>query len=50
MFGLTNIQLLLLAAAAVIIGFGKTGITGATLPAVAIVAYIFGGNCRQGSC
>jgi uncharacterized membrane protein YfcA len=48
MFGLTNIQLLLLAAAAVIIGFGKTGITGATLPAVAIVAYIFGGKLSSG--
>ncbi|NLA85292.1 MAG: sulfite exporter TauE/SafE family protein [Clostridiales bacterium] len=48
MFGLTWLQFLLLALAAIIIGFGKTGITGATLPAVALVAYIFGGKVSSG--
>jgi uncharacterized membrane protein YfcA len=48
MFGLTEMQILILIGAAVIIGFSKTGITGATLPAVAMVAYLFGGKLSSG--
>lgn len=48
MFGLTLGQLILLAVAAIIIGFGKTGITGASLPAVAMVANVFGGKLSSG--
>lgn len=48
MFGITLGQFILLAVAAIIIGFGKTGITGASLPAVAMVATIFGGKLSSG--
>jgi len=48
MFGLTHVQILILIGAAIIIGFSKTGITGATLPAVAMVANIFGGKLSSG--
>jgi uncharacterized membrane protein YfcA len=48
MFGLTGAQIFLLISAAIIIGFSKTGITGATLPAVAMVAYSFGGKLSSG--
>lgn len=45
---LTGIQLVLLIGAAIIIGFSKTGITGATLPAVAMIAYTFGAKQSSG--
>jgi uncharacterized membrane protein YfcA len=48
MFGLTDFQIFLLIGAAIIIGFSKTGIPGATLPAVAMVAYSFGGKLSSG--
>lgn len=48
MLELTGIQLLLLIGAAVIIGFSKTGIAGATLPAIAMIAYTFGGKLSSG--
>jgi uncharacterized membrane protein YfcA len=48
MFGLTDLQIFLLIGAAIIIGFSKTGIPGATLPAVAMVAYSFGGKLSSG--
>ncbi len=48
MFGITLGQFVLLAIAAIIIGFGKTGITGASLPAVAMVANVFGGKQSSG--
>ena len=48
MLGLTVDQMVLLIGAAVIIGFSKTGITGATLPAVAMIAYTFGGKSSSG--
>ena len=48
MIGLTALEWILMGISAIIIGFGKTGITGATLPAVAMVAYVFGGKLSSG--
>ena len=41
MFGLETIEVLMLVLAAVIVGFSKAGIQGATIPAVAMLALIF---------
>lgn len=48
MGALTAIQLILLIGAAFMIGFSKTAISGATLPAIAMVAYTFGGKLSSG--
>lgn len=48
MFGLTIEQIIVLAAAAIIISFAKTGITGASLPALTMVASVFGGKLSSG--
>lgn len=48
MGALTAIQLILLIGAAFFIGFSKTAISGATLPAIAMVAYTFGGKQSSG--
>ena len=48
MGALTAIQLALLIGAAFMIGFSKTAISGATLPAIAMVAYTFGGKLSSG--
>ncbi len=45
---LTGIQLLLFIVAAIAIGFSKTGVTGATLPAVALIACTFGAKQSSG--
>ena len=39
---------MMLIIAAIIIGFSKTGIQGATIPAVALVAILFGGKASAG--
>lgn len=44
MLGLQGIEIGMLIAAAIIIGFSKAGIQGATIPAVALLAIIFGGK------
>lgn len=48
MLGLNGIEWMMLIIAAIIIGFSKTGIQGATIPAVALVAIIFGGKASAG--
>jgi uncharacterized protein len=48
MAGLSGIQVFMLVLSAIIIGFSKTGIAGATLPAIAMFAYIFGGKESSG--
>ena len=48
MFGLETIEVLMLVLAAVIVGFSKAGIQGATIPAVAMLALIFGGKESAG--
>jgi len=48
MLGLTGLEMGMMIVAAVIIGFSKTGIQGATIPAVALVAVIFGGKPSAG--
>jgi hypothetical protein len=48
MLGLNGIEWMMLIVAAVIIGFSKTGIQGATIPAVALVAVLFGGKASAG--
>ena len=44
MFGLEIIEIVMLAIGALIVGFSKAGIQGATIPAVAMLAIIFGGK------
>jgi hypothetical protein len=48
MLGLNGIEWMMLIVAAIIIGFSKTGIQGATIPAVALVAVLFGGKASAG--
>lgn len=48
MLGLTGLEIGMMIVAAIIIGFSKTGIQGATIPAVALVAIIFGGKASSG--
>ncbi|HOB20075.1 MAG TPA: sulfite exporter TauE/SafE family protein [Candidatus Atribacteria bacterium] len=48
MLGLDSTELLLLVCAALLIGFSKSGITGASLPAVAMIAYSFDGKTASG--
>ena len=48
MIELTWLHWGLLIISAMIIGFSKTGITGATLPAVAMIAYTFGAKASSG--
>ena len=48
MLGLNGIEWMMLIIAAIIIGFSKTGIQGATIPAVALVAILFGGKASAG--
>lgn len=48
MLGLNGIEWMMLIIAAIIIGFSKTGIQGATIPAVALVAVLFGGKASAG--
>lgn len=48
MFGLTTIELVMLVVSALIVGFSKAGIQGATIPAVAMLALIFGGKESSG--
>lgn len=48
MFGLNTIEVVMLAASALIVGFSKAGIQGATIPAVAMMALIFGGKDSAG--
>lgn len=44
MFGLTPIQWIVLIVAALNVGFAKTGLQGATMPAVILMASVFGGQ------
>ncbi|UUX34679.1 sulfite exporter TauE/SafE family protein [Fundicoccus culcitae] len=46
--GLSGYELWLLALVALIVGFSKAGIQGATMPAVAILAVMFGGKASAG--
>ena len=48
MFGLETIQIVMLIVSALIVGFSKAGIQGATMPAVAMMALIFGGKESAG--
>lgn len=48
MFGLEIIEIVMLAVGALIVGFSKAGIQGATIPAVAMLAIIFGGKESAG--
>jgi uncharacterized membrane protein YfcA len=48
MFGLPWLHNVLLILSAFIIGFAKTGLTGATLPAIAMMAYTFGAKASSG--
>ncbi len=48
MLGLGLMELLMLMLAAMLTGFSKTAVSGATLPAVALVAYSFGGKLSAG--
>lgn len=48
MFGLDLIEIVMLMVSAVIVGFSKAGIQGATIPAVAMMALIFGGKASAG--
>lgn len=48
MFGLDFIELVMLMVSALIVGFSKAGIQGATIPAVAMMAIIFGGKESAG--
>lgn len=48
MFGLNGIEIGMLLLSALIVGFSKAGIQGATIPAVAMMAIIFGGKESAG--
>ena len=48
MFGLDVIEIIMLVVSALIVGFSKAGIQGATIPAVAMMAIIFGGKDSSG--
>ena len=48
MFGLETVQIVMLIVSALIVGFSKAGIQGATIPAVAMMALIFGGQESAG--
>src|SRR5699024_10406534 len=48
MFGLDVIEIIMLVVSALIVGFSKAGIQGATIPAVAMMAIIFGGKASSG--
>ncbi|MGP6139072.1 MULTISPECIES: sulfite exporter TauE/SafE family protein [unclassified Jeotgalibaca] len=48
MFGLETIEMVMLVTSALIVGFSKAGIQGATIPAVAMMAIIFGGKSSAG--
>lgn len=50
MFELEVFEIIMLATSALIVGFSKAGIQGATIPAVAMMALIFGGKIRQVLC
>jgi len=48
MFGLTGLEIDMVLLSALIVGFSKAGIQGATIPAVAMMAVIFGGKESAG--
>lgn len=48
MFGLTGLEIGMVLLSALIVGFSKAGIQGATIPAVAMMAVIFGGKESAG--
>lgn len=48
MLGLDLMEIVMLIASALIVGFSKAGIQGATIPAVAMMAFIFGGKNSAG--
>lgn len=48
MFGLDFFEIVMLMVSALIVGFSKAGIQGATIPAVAMMAIIFGGKDSAG--
>ena len=48
MFELDVFEIIMLATSALIVGFSKAGIQGATIPAVAMMALIFGGKNSSG--
>lgn len=48
MFGFKGLEIALMIMAAILMGFSKTGIIGASLPAVALMAYTFGAKASTG--